>query len=140
MGQLEELIKQHEGFRPYVYSDSLGYATIGYGRVIDKRVNKGITQEEANYLLANDIAYCRKELSQFVWYNALDDVRKDVFVELCFNLGLNKLMDFKQTIASTANKDYKGAAAHLLDSLWAKQVSRTRSENIAQRLATGSYE
>jgi len=32
--QLKERIKQHEGFRRTVYSDSLGFATIGYGHLV----------------------------------------------------------------------------------------------------------
>ena len=34
MDKVKERIKSHEGFRDTVYSDSLGYATIGYGHLV----------------------------------------------------------------------------------------------------------
>ena len=37
--QLKERIKEHEGFRSYVYKDSLGFATIGYGHLVTKEDN-----------------------------------------------------------------------------------------------------
>ena len=32
--QLKERIKEHEGFVPRIYKDSLGFATIGYGHLV----------------------------------------------------------------------------------------------------------
>ena len=37
--ELKERIKEHEGFRSYVYKDSLGFATIGYGHLVTKEDN-----------------------------------------------------------------------------------------------------
>ena len=34
MESVKERIKEHEGFRDTVYSDSLGFATIGYGHLV----------------------------------------------------------------------------------------------------------
>ena len=34
MEDIKERIKQHEGFRRTMYSDSLGFATIGYGHLV----------------------------------------------------------------------------------------------------------
>ena len=34
MEEIKERIKQHEGFRDTVYSDSLGFATIGFGHLV----------------------------------------------------------------------------------------------------------
>ena len=53
--QATKQIKRHEGFVSNAYKDSLGYLTIGYGRLIDKSKGGGISETEAEYLLANDV-------------------------------------------------------------------------------------
>ena len=34
MDEVKQRIKEHEGFRDTMYSDSLGFATIGYGHLV----------------------------------------------------------------------------------------------------------
>ena len=34
MEEVKQRIKEHEGFRDTVYSDSLGFATVGYGHLV----------------------------------------------------------------------------------------------------------
>ena len=34
MDDVKERVKEHEGFRDTMYSDSLGFATIGYGHLV----------------------------------------------------------------------------------------------------------
>ena len=48
---IEELTRD-EGYRRRVYKDSVGIETIGIGRNL---VDVGVTKEEAQYLLGNDI-------------------------------------------------------------------------------------
>ena len=139
MNNLINCVKEHEGFSPWAYQDSLGYFTIGYGKLIDKRKNAGLTQEEAQYLLQNELNRCEIELSHFSWFMALDIVRQEVFIELCFNIGLSSLLQFKETITAVEAKNYQLAAENMLHSEWAKQVGPNRSNSMAQRLITGSY-
>lgn len=134
------IIKEHEGLYLYAYPDSLGFITIGYGKCIDKRKGDGISQQEAQYLLENDLANSRMQLAHFEWFNKLDTVRQDVLVELCFNIGLGGVLEFKHMLNCIEQKDYKAAAADMLYSLWARQVGSNRSQNMAHRLASGSYE
>jgi lysozyme len=140
MTQLEQLVIGHEGKKKSAYQDSLGYWTIGVGRLIDKRKNAGLSDDEMLYLLRNDLTKAEQELLPFDWFKMLDPVRQDVMVEFCFNIGLGGVLEFKQMISLLLKKDYKGAAQDMLESLWAKQVGPNRSENMAKRLATGSYE
>ena len=53
MTELERLLIYHEGLRLGVYRCPAGKLTIGVGRNLEDR---GITEEEAYYLLRNDIA------------------------------------------------------------------------------------
>jgi lysozyme len=139
MDNLLRIVKSHEGFSPWVYQDSLGYWTVGYGKCLDKRKNCGLTQEQAEYLLKSELNQCELELSHFTWFTQLDAVRQEVFIELSFNMGLTNLLKFVRTLKAVQKKDFNKAADELLDSLWAKQVKEKRANNIANRLRTGTY-
>ena len=56
---MTDIIKQlraDEGCEPCVYPDHLGFATIGVGRLVDKRKpGAGLRQAEIDMLLANDV-------------------------------------------------------------------------------------
>src|SRR3990167_5727874 len=136
---LRECLLESEGYEKYAYQDSLGYWSIGIGRCIDKRIGKGLSNDEINYLLDNDINQCTRQLESFEWYIKQDNVRKEVLVELCFNLGLPRLLKFKKTLACISNKDYHQAVHHLIDSHWAKQVQQSRIQSIIYRLVHGEY-
>ena len=139
MDNFTKILIEHEGKQRSAYQDSLGYWSIGIGRCIDKRKACGLSDDEMMYLLNNDVVNSRKELSHYEWFNTLDEVRQDVLVELHFNIGLDKLLQFHQTLAAIENKDFKAAAMHLLNSMWAIQVGKVRSQNMANRLESGHY-
>jgi GH24 family phage-related lysozyme (muramidase) len=61
-----------EGCVLHAYPDSLGYLTIGYGRLIDRRRGGGITNAEALMLLENDVDRHWHELvHRFPWVEAI---------------------------------------------------------------------
>lgn len=136
MDKLKQMIIEHEGIRLFPYLCPSKKLSIAAGRNLTDR---GIRQDEAMLMLDNDIAESRAEMAHFDWYNALDQVRKDVMVELHFNIGLTSLLKFRQMIGALEKKDYSNAAMHMLNSKWAKQVGSNRSLNMAKRLKTGKY-
>lgn len=136
---LIQRIIAHEGSIAYAYQDSLGYWTIGVGRLIDERKGGHLSQNEIEYLLINDLMALHKELLGYSWYQGLDDVRKDAIVELCFNMGLPHLLCFKHMIDALSQHDYMRASQELLLSEWAKQVGTERVADLHHRLLTGSY-
>ena len=90
--QLIEELKRDEGVVLTLYKCSAGKNTIGVGRNVDDR---GITEDESDYLLGNDIDLCVDELEDnFTWYKNLSDARQRVLVNMCFNLGLTRLLGF----------------------------------------------
>lgn len=123
-------LKEHEGFRAKVYQCPAGKNTIGYGRNLDDR---GITLEEAEMLLDNDIIECVKDLSTFPWWNNLTDVRQAALIDMRFNLGPSRFRSFKQMLRALDMGDYTEAAHQVLNSNYAKQVGR-RAEHIAAAL------
>ena len=131
-----ELIKLHEGFELYPYKCPAGKLTIGYGRNIE---DNGISEEEAELMLANDIQRCVLELKRVLpWYDGLDDVRQAVLIDMCYNLGISRLLKFKRFLSALEQDYYDLAAREMLDSLWAKQVGQ-RAERLALIMKTGEW-
>jgi lysozyme len=111
--ELVKMIAIHEGIVLNVYQDHLGIDTVGIGRNLQDRgitdgelsfINKtmdevyenGLTEEEAYYLCMNDIAIVEKELlANKPIVNQLNDVRQMVLVDMAFNMGVPRLMKFK---------------------------------------------
>ena len=74
---LESQLRRDEGEVLHAYSDSLGYLTIGVGRLIDARRGGGISGDESAYLLRNDIERKTGELLRRApWVAELDPVRR----------------------------------------------------------------
>ena len=120
LNSVKEQLKQDEGLRLKPYKCTADKLTIGYGRNIEE---KGITEEEANHLLLNDIIATEKELStNKPVYNTLDDKRKEVLLNMCFQLGYPKLSQFKKFFKALEIKDYYHASLEMMDSSWAKQT------------------
>ena len=127
MDRIKEQLVRHEGLRLKPYRCIAGKLTIGYGRNLD---DCGISQSEASVMLINDIMNCEKQLQAKIpdIYNGLDEVRKSVLLNMCFNLGINGLLGFKNTLAFVKAGDWERAANNMLVSRWAKQVGRRAIE------------
>jgi lysozyme len=120
---LKQDLLRDEALRTYAYQDSEGYLTIGVGRNIDRRGGKGLTPTECLYLLDNDVKDVIAQLdAAFPWWKQLDPVRQSVLANMCFNLGLSRLRQFKGFLGALQAGNYAAAAAEMEDSLWYKQV------------------
>jgi lysozyme len=110
--------------------------TIGVGRNIEER---GITEDEARYLLQTDIMIVEDELLEKKPEVAgLDSVRQRVLVDMGFNLGIPTLMKFQNMWAAIEDENWEEAADQMMDSKWARQVGR-RAERLCQAMATGEW-
>lgn len=128
------LLMRQEGLRLKSYKDTMGKSTIGYGRCLD---TEGITEAEAQHLLANDIVNFYKALQkQFAWYYMLDDVRQLALLSMVYNLGMDGLLRFKRMLIALEGKKWNIAAIEALDSEWHTQVGK-RAEEIANMFQTG---
>ncbi|MGJ8518033.1 glycoside hydrolase family protein [Carnimonas bestiolae] len=122
-----------EGAKNRLYRDSVGKMTIGVGRNVE---DVGLRDDEINYMLDNDIAAATEDAKAFLGadaFDALDDDRQGVLINMSFNLGLPRLRGFKQFRAALLNHDYQRAADEMLDSAWAKQV-KARATRLAARM------
>lgn len=133
-------LRDEEGEVLHVYKDHLGYDTIGVGRLVDKRKGGGITREESEYLLSNDIARINSQLdSNIPWWRKLDEPRQAVLQGMAFQMGIAGLLGFKNTLRMVESGDYEAAGNGMLNSLWAKQTP-ARAARMAKQMSTGEWQ
>lgn len=131
---LRKSLMLHEALKTKPYKCTAGKLTIGVGRNLD---DNGITEDEALYLLNNDIENCVKDLDRNVpSWRSHNEFRQNVLIELCFNIGINRMLGFKKMLAALQKNEYASAADEMLDSKWARQVGQ-RSATMAQMMRTG---
>lgn len=134
--KVRKLLILHEGAttKPYLDTATPPRITIGVGRNLSDR---GISQAEMDFLLANDIDYFSSWLIKtYPWFNTLDENRKAALIDMCFNLGTKGFSDFKNTLSCIASGDYEGASRNMLASKWASQVP-SRAKELANIVKTG---
>ena len=113
-------LKHDEGYRQHPYRCTAGRLTIGYGRNLD---DSGITQNEAERLLKNDIDAVLCDLdSALPWWRELPQTPKVALVNMCFNMGLPRLLAFKRMLSALEKFHFTEASKEALDSKWARQV------------------
>ena len=136
MSKLREMLVKHEGLKLKPYKDTVGKLTIGVGRNLD---DVGISKEEALILLDADIARVKKQAEQtWAWFKQLTPARQDVLLSMIFNMGLNGVLGFRNTLAAIQKGEYDLAAKQMLESKWAKQV-KGRAVELAMMMETGEY-
>lgn len=130
---LFEQLEQHEGRERFPYTDSVGKLSIGVGRNLEDR---GLSDDEIDYLLANDLKEVFADLETFPWWTGLDPVRRNVLADMRFNLGPARFRQFRLMLAAVAAGDYDKAAAQMLASKWAGQV-KGRAVTLARQMKAG---
>lgn len=117
-----------EGLRLKPYRCTAGKLTIGVGRNLD---DKGITEAEALMLLDNDISECWGALcNRLPWLPEAPEGVQQALANMAFNLGVNGLLSFRQTLELLRARSYAEAAQAMLASKWAGQVGK-RAERLA---------
>jgi lysozyme len=139
-----DLIRQlraDEGERACVYRDSLGFWTIGVGRLVDgRKKGAGLRPDEITYLLNNDIDDRINALTKALpWFQDLDDARKGVLLNMAFQMGTEGLLGFERTLALIRDGKYENAAAAMLQSKWAQQTP-ARAKRMADQMRSGLWQ
>ena len=123
-----DALERDEGFRAKSYRDSEGLLTIGFGTLIED----GISKEEAGLLLRHRLEKAVEELEgREPLVSALPAPVQSALAQMAYNLGVPRLMLFKDMWACLERKDFPGAAVAALDSRWAEQVG-SRANRIAE--------
>ena len=134
--ELIAALKQDEGLRLNAYRDTVGVWTIGYGRA-HVAPNTVWNQGMAEAALIEDVKeHNAKLLKALPWVAGLDRVRRNVLFNMAYNLGVDGLLGFKNTLEAVRTGRYNQASAGMLASKWAKQV-KGRAVRLAQEMLTG---
>lgn len=130
-------VKRAEGWRDRAYKDTEGVWTIGYGRNLQ---TLKIDRETGEKWLREDLEAATTDAGRFPEYNSLrSQARRDVFVELVYNMGAGSLAGFKKFLAAVREEDWAESKVQLLDSKWHTQVG-ARARRLADIFEKGEYE
>ena len=136
---LKSQLLREEGAESCAYQDSLGYWTIGVGRLIDSRKGGGLSNEEIDFLLENDIKIKTREvLLALPWMPRLSEPRQAVLIGMAFQMGIGGLLKFKRMLGSIEDGQYVEAAEEMVKSRWAMQTPK-RAYRMAQQMETGEW-
>lgn len=116
----KKLIIKHEDLKTHLYKDSLGFLTIAVGYNIQVRgLPTDICMELFDRVVVQENLH---DLNQCLWFQTLSEARAAVIVDMTYNIGFKKLLEFHEMIQAIKDKDYDKAADAMLSSLWASQV------------------
>jgi len=136
---LKSQLLREEGAESCAYQDSLGYWTIGVGRLIDSRKGGGLSNDEIDFLLENDIkAKTREVLLALPWMPRLSEPRQAVLIGMAFQMGMKGLLQFKRMLGSIEDGQYVEAAEEMVKSRWAMQTPK-RAYRMATQMETGEW-
>jgi lysozyme len=137
---LIEMLRRHEGVRSHAYKCSEDMVTVGVGRNIDENGGLGLSEDEIDYLLENDIARVRQELTDtYFWFPALNEARQDAMIDISFNLGQTRLRGFVKAVEAMSREQFDIAADEFMDSRWSQQVGN-RATEVTEMIRTGEYQ
>lgn len=151
MPAIKRLIIAHEGVSYTAYRDSKGFLTVGVGFNLDEptaeatcsslgipygqvRAGTPLTEEQVQLLFSHccEIA-CMDAKSACPQIESLKDNAQLALIDMSFNMGLPKMLEFKHMLEALREKPpaYAKAAIEMRNSLWARQVGRRAYDDMA---------
>jgi lysozyme len=125
------------------YKDTEHLWTIGWGHLLDQSIDwtgHTITQAQADQWRDVDMQKATAAALRLPEYASLDtDCRRNALIELVFNMGPSRWIEFVDTRAALVRRDWPRAHDELLDSKWAGQVKARRANRLANYFLTGIY-
>lgn len=122
-------LKRHEGYRARVYDDSLGIPTIGYGFAIKDLV---LSESISALILKDKVSVLVSQVKdKFPWLEHSPESVQEVVVEMCYQIGVTGVSNFKNTLRAMQEGRWSDAANGMLDSKWARQTP-SRAKEMAE--------
>ncbi len=150
--RLLESVKRHEGYRDEPYRDHLGNWTVGVGHLIHNMqlsalvnfrtlgdlLNWIADRETHEHWLRSDLLQAESDARRYIGdaWDSLSDARREVLVEMAFQLGGERLGKFQKLREAILARTWVRAEAEMLDSLWARQTPK-RAKELASRMLEG---
>ena len=124
-------IKAHEGYSKKVYSDSLGYPTIGIGFLVSSlELDEDVCDIILERRLKKNEAVLQRKMTNYI--NLPIEVQ-NIIQNMYYQMG-NRLFNFVKTLHYIESGKYRSASVEMLDSLWAKQTPN-RAKELSERMA-----
>lgn len=128
--RLKSDLRRDEGVRRTRYLDTVGKWTIGVGHNIDADTHypyavsdEPLSDADIDLLLEEDIARVVAALDENLnWWRACPEPVQRVLCGLAFNMGINGLLGFKNTLDAIHFNKWDVAAAGILGSKYGQQV------------------
>lgn len=134
--RLRRQLSVDEGRKPRIYTDTMGKITGGVGRNL---TDKPFSEDEIDLMLTNDINDSVQDARSLVpGFDHIGDVRQEVLTNMSFNMGYNKLVQFKKFLAAVNGSEWEDAANEMLNSRWAQQVG-ARATRLSNAMRTGAF-
>ena len=157
MSNIIKMLRDDEGFRPDVYTDTMGYETIGIGFCLDRitipdhiksdwetvanvaipddpsqwpPMPEKIADEWLEFLIGQNRYVLQVYVDKYAIYENLSQVRRDVIDDMCYQLGVSGVCRFNKMWKCLKVGDYAGAAVEMKDSSW-----QTQTPNRCERLS-----
>ena len=105
-----------------MYKCTAGANTIGIGHNLDSRP---ISERAAKVILEDDIEVAIEDIERGFGeeeFYKLPGKVQEALVNMCFNMGITRLLQFKNTLRLLKEESWADAAIECLDSRWANQV------------------
>jgi lysozyme len=162
-------IERHEGKRNWVYDDAtgkrimpgekaIGNRTIGVGLNLERKgareeieklglnfyeIYSGkqpVGDDHIQIFLRKDMKTAEKDARKYIPnFDSLDENAKSVITNMAFNMGYNRLSQFKEMRKALLSKDYKLAAREMENSRWYRQVGN-RGEELVETMKNSGRE
>lgn len=149
MGKIIEILNFEEGFKTKPYIDTEGYPTVGTGFLIGP---KGVPLSNYTFMLPKEasdvwlqsfvnatVFAMQKKENIAAALKACNVARADILTSMAYQLGVDGLAGFTNTLKKVATGDFTGASAGMLDSKWARQTP-ARARRHAQVMTSGDYD
>jgi lysozyme len=136
-------LRRDEGVEYSPYNDTMGIHTVGVGHNLRaKPLPDGwkypLNDVQVDSLLDDDLEDVFHDLGRNLpWWTDLNDVRQRVLANMAFNLGIGKLLGFRNTLIAMRQGKYDAAADGMLNSVWAAQV-KGRATRLADMMRKGA--
>ena len=142
--KLREELTLDEGCVDNIYLDHLGYSTFGIGHLVlktdpeyEQEVDTPVSEDRIKECFEKDIQNVIDDLDRNMdWWKDLPEDLQRVMANMCFNLGITRLLKFKNFLSAMENKDWEKAAVEMIDSRWATQVG-ARATRLKERVLKG---
>lgn len=149
MSQIIQILNFEEGYKTSPYRDTEGYPTVACGIKIGPKgadmsnytftVPRNVGDVWLQTFVDNAINQCRNTPSIYAALQKCNPARADILYSMAFQMGINGLAGFKNTLVMISNGNFTGASSGMLSSKWAQQT-RGRALRHSEVMRSGTYD